>query len=496
MASVTGNGSKGHHSFTLEVNEVANSQSLENNTSDITFTFKIAPRTSGYNWNGWGSYISYKVIINGTEYSGTIPSYNGSSTVTLKSGTQTIQHDNDGNKTVAFSFSVSDSTGVSYTCGSASGSGTLALAQIPRASTISSITGNQIGSPITVAISKADNSFTHKLQVIYGEKRTDWIDFGSASSKSITVPMDFCNSQYLRNTDNGQCIFWLVTYSNGTNIATSQYLHTMYVPSSVVPTISSVTKSDTTSNLSTHGAYVQGKSNLRIQTSSNGAYSSTITNTSVVLKSGNTVLRTLTGNDVTVSNINYTGTITIVATVTDSRGRTATNTSSVSVATYENPKINSFTAERLNNDSTVTLKWNASITNINNHNSNGKTFKIYAREKGTSGWGTAIYTYTSGYSYTSNGTTITKDANKSWEFRLTAQDSYTTTEKIIEVGTAFDLVNYGPDGTTVAFGKVADTNKNNAFECDLDFYLTKKLYMYDSTSMTFVPIEVEIVDTW
>lgn len=130
MASITANGSKGHHKFTLDVTET--SFNSDSNTSEVSYTFKISPIVNGYNWSSWGSAISYAIAIDGTNYTGTIPNYDGYSTVTLKSGTQTITHNEDGTKTINFSFSVSDTSGASYTSGTASASGSLVLTPLSR----------------------------------------------------------------------------------------------------------------------------------------------------------------------------------------------------------------------------------------------------------------------------------------------------------------------------------------------------------------------------
>lgn len=123
--TITGNGSRGHHKFTLTVTE--NSKNDSANTSNIGYTFKISPIQSGWDWNTQGTNISYTVTINGTNYTGTISDYNGSSTVTLKNGTLNVAHDAAGTKTMNFSFKVTDRDGLSYTCGSASASGSMTL---------------------------------------------------------------------------------------------------------------------------------------------------------------------------------------------------------------------------------------------------------------------------------------------------------------------------------------------------------------------------------
>lgn len=127
MATITGYGSKHSHEFKLTVNET--STSIANNTSEVSFSFTIYK--ASYSWSQWNS-ITYTITINGTSYTGTIPSYSAGTTLTIKSGKQTISHESDGKKTINCSFSVVDNTGQSYTCGNASASGTLELTKINR----------------------------------------------------------------------------------------------------------------------------------------------------------------------------------------------------------------------------------------------------------------------------------------------------------------------------------------------------------------------------
>ena len=137
MASISANGSKGHHKFTLNV--TGGSTSAKDNTSTVSFSFVISSLGGGWNWEQWGANITYTVTINGTKYTGSIANYDGYSDVTLKSGSLTVAHNTDGNKTISYSFSVTDTSGTTYTCGNASASGSLALATIPRYLSITSL---------------------------------------------------------------------------------------------------------------------------------------------------------------------------------------------------------------------------------------------------------------------------------------------------------------------------------------------------------------------
>lgn len=474
-------GSTGQKGLKLEWSRT--STSIDSNYSRIHWVWKGAGTGSTYH-ELRNSYLNINGTRVYTQPSGKINLYVGTK---VAEGDIDIPHNADGTKT----FSADGGGGVYTSAVNCTGSGSWELETIPRASTFS-ISGGTLNQTITISISRASSSFTHRVYCVLGNT-TQTFSNSATTSASGTLSLDFANE--ITNSTTATATMCVETYNNGTYIGSNSSQFTITVPSSIVPTISSVTKTDTANYLSTYGAYVQGKSNLRVQTSSNGSYGSSINSTVVNIKSGNSTLRTLSGSDVTLPNISYTGTLTVEVIITDSRNRTATNTSTITVASYSNPVISLFSAERLNNNSTVTVKISASITNINSSNANTKSYKLYAREKGTSSWGSALINNSSNYTYTNNSYTVTKDENKSWEFKLDVKDAFTTTTQIVEVGTVFELTNYGSNGTTIAFGKVADTNKSNAFECELDMY-AKKIYMYDSTSMTYVPIEIEIVDTW
>lgn len=128
MASITAYGSKQSHLFTLTVDETGTSQS--GNYSTVNFSFTIYK--SSYSWNSWSTYITYTVTINGNQYTGYIPAYSAGSVMTITSGSLTVPHDSNGYKTLYFSFSVTDNTGQTYTCGNASASGSMNLTYISR----------------------------------------------------------------------------------------------------------------------------------------------------------------------------------------------------------------------------------------------------------------------------------------------------------------------------------------------------------------------------
>ena len=133
MATISANGSRGHHKFTLNVNEnKLTDNEKQQNKSTVSFNFQLSAIQTGWDWNIKTNPVSYRVTINGTNYNGTIVSYGGSGTVTLKSGSLTVGHNNDGSKNISFSFSVTDHPNKSYTPGNASASGSMNLTKIAR----------------------------------------------------------------------------------------------------------------------------------------------------------------------------------------------------------------------------------------------------------------------------------------------------------------------------------------------------------------------------
>ena len=106
------------------------SQSLENNSSTISWSLKGAGNAS----SSWYNAGNFKVVINGvTVYSSStrIKLYNGT---VVASGDLTIAHGSDGTKT----FSASAQAGIYYVAVNCTGSGSWSLPTINRQATLTS----------------------------------------------------------------------------------------------------------------------------------------------------------------------------------------------------------------------------------------------------------------------------------------------------------------------------------------------------------------------
>lgn len=265
MASISSNGSKGHHKFTLNVTNKLEDNSSRNNSSTVSFSFIISSLGGGWNWEQWGANISYVITINGNKYTGSIANYDGYSDVSLKSGSLTVAHNTDGKKTISFSFSVTDTSGQSYTCGNASASGSMELATIPRylsitALNVSSITETSavvnwaVSDPRDSTYYSFDNGATWIGSATDGEYLAGDLKSGSFNILNLAAGTTYNLKVKIKRTDSqlwtesvavsfSTCFFPHLTVSNDFKIGDSLALE-IYNPLSRLVTVKAYANSD------------------------------------------------------------------------------------------------------------------------------------------------------------------------------------------------------------------------------------------------------------
>lgn len=249
---------KGWQRFSLIVSE--DSTNTTTNKSSISYSFQISPYKYSA-WDGWGQLISYSVSVAGHTKSGYIPSYNGQDTVVLATDSFEVEHNEDGNKEIAMSFSVVDNTSVSYTPGNASQSGVMALTYIPRKTLFpnpqyTTIVGE---SGIFGAIYPASKTFTHSLKLTIGNSFTKYIDgktgkwydteqkfdsiYDTVDERGMNLHFDAKNSLY--SLFSGQSVdgtLTLTTYNGNTSLGESSAIFT--IQASSLPAVTSATPYD------------------------------------------------------------------------------------------------------------------------------------------------------------------------------------------------------------------------------------------------------------
>ena len=367
------------HGRSVKLSWSLSSQSVENNQSTLSWSITGAGSASGWVMTG-----GFKAVINGTTVYSTstdtrIQLYNGTS---VASGTTKITHNADGTK----SFSLSIEAGVYTYAVSVTASGTHTLDTIPRASTVSATNAN-MGSASTITITRASSSFTHTLTYSFGSTTGTIVSKTTSTSVSWTPALTLANQ--IPNAVSGTCTITCDTYNGSTKIGSKTCTLTLTVPTSVKPTMTSVTATRVDGDVPAAWAiYVQNKSKATVKINgAAGAYGSTISSYSI---SGGGY--SSTASSFITGFLTSSGTITFTAKVTDSRGRVSdAKTVRISVIAYSAPSFTSYLSQRATsagvvNDDGTYIRGLISYSYASCSGKNTVTCATYYKKSSASSW--------------------------------------------------------------------------------------------------------------
>lgn len=440
-------------------------QSVENNTTTINYSYYVLFDTNGVYFTGTTrpNAGTIKVVINGsTVATKTVPLTNGITDgtyiISKTSGTISVPHNADGTKTVSYSISMSqgtDQNNYNYVWRASSKTGSLPLTTIARQSSISSIIGSALGSAVTVAISRNSDSYTHKVEYDFAGSGYTTASSNATTSCSFTPALSLASN--IPNATSGTLTVRVTTFSGTKKIGSAvTKTQTLSLPASAVPTLTSITAAIGADNTSGKlGIYVKGYSTCKLTINgASGIYGSTIKSYSITGGgfSGSS-------STYTTATLNTAGTITFTGTITDSRGRTASKTVSITVYDYSAPSL-TITAVRCDSEGNPTSSGTYvkivpkyTYASVNNQNSvNGTVVdnaSIMSKALSTSETAILLNTYptTSGYTFTAS---------------LTDKVSSSAVNAYASVGTDERILNIKESGTGAAFGGFA--TKDNAVE--------------------------------
>ncbi|OKZ95093.1 MAG: hypothetical protein BHV90_24115 [Clostridiales bacterium 42_27] len=330
MASIYG--SKSSTGWQLRL-DYSVSQSIADNKSTLALTLYIYCGTGdSYNLDANSCYYTLQGSKVYNPYS-----YGARAWYKLGSKTITVAHNSVGKGSVTLSADWHSGFTSQYTPASLSVSGTVNLPDIPRASSVSA-SGLVLGSAGTLTVARAVSAFTHTIKLKCGSAAQVTVATkSSATSIPYTPPLDWAAQNTSGTSVN--ITAEVTTYNGNTIVGTVTNTLKASIPASVKPTLS-VALSDTAGYQGTYG-WVQGKSVLKATYTASGSYGSTIVSKALTI--GGKVASADGGN--TLQN---TGTMAVVATVTDSRGRTASVTQNITVNAYSGPGIQDLTFLRGN----------------------------------------------------------------------------------------------------------------------------------------------------
>ena len=370
MATVKGNYS-GSSTYDIYVSCVVNSQSIENNTSNVTFIFgmnKMGENSASYNLNN--QTFTYK--INGTTYtksvkfdfrSAKVGSYNK-----LFSVTKNIAHSSDGTKTV--SVSASHPTGIKLGTGKVSAS--FKLSTIPRTSSFSANkSAYNLGEKITFTINRKSSSFTHKLTYTYGSG-SGTIASSAATSSVFELGNSLAN--LLPNDSSGTMKITCATYKGSTYIGSNTLNVKVNIPnnSAFIPSTPNMV---ITPGKLCEGCYVQNISTVSAKISSTAKYKASIDNYTLYVGDKSYPDKSPEKKD---KVLNSSGTVYVYATVSDTRKFSSVCPKhSLTVYPYSNPIISGFKVTRIKNSSSESLNLNFTPTFSSINKKNNLSFKIY-----------------------------------------------------------------------------------------------------------------------
>ena len=434
------------------------SYDVASNSSQVRYLVQVTTNSSTY--NNYGIVATY--YIDGVQYQTASINMPASTTTTFIDHTVTIYHNADGSRSVSASYSIP--TRVSS--GTLTGSTSLNLTTIPRASSPSvSSSSVNLGNAFTIYTNRASSAFTHTITYsCAGYSGTIGTNVGT--SVSWTPPLTIANG--IPNGTSATCTITCTTYNGGTNLGSKTCVLTLNVPSNIIPSasITSVSEANSTISALNWGVYVQGKSRLAVSVSGSGSYSSTIRGYSTTANG-----TTYTSSSFTTTPISSNGTIS--AKVTDSRGRTSnTATSNYTVVSYADPVISESTVARCDSNGEIKddgtyLKYTfkGAISSVNDKNT--ASFKIKYKPHTSSEWITRELSTDYTIDSTAVLTNATFSSDTTYDILFEATDSLSTASYPTELGTGFELVNYNASGKGIAFGKVSEMD---AMEIEMDAY--------------------------
>ena len=448
---------------TLDVS--AGNQSIADNYTTINYSYRAVRNNYGFIGTTRDNVGTLQVLINDSVVKsvavGLTYDSDGGNTECSGSGSVNVGHNADGTKSCSYQVKIvggSDPRGANYQWNSSSSSApSMSLTTIPRATQPSMSAGSvTMGNAITINTPRASSSFTHSLW--YQVNGGNWQDIASGvgTSYSWTVPIGLASS-----VPNGTSISVTVicrTYNGSTNLGDKYTSFTAYVPSSVVPSMGNPTATRVDNGVpSGWGVYVKGYSKVTIAiTSASGSYGSTIKSYSI---SGPNL--SSTSSSATSGVLGSAGTNTYTCTITDSRGRTASKTVSISVVDYAKPSI-SVSASRCNSDGTVSssgtyLRVTASysIASVSSKNS--------VSSKSVSCNGASNTSFSSGSAFVLAANCA---INTSYTLTATVKDALNNTASAsITIPTASRIMNVRANKSGIAFGKFAESD--NTFDVAL-----------------------------
>ena len=467
------------------------SQSITNNTSTIRFYVFLATLSGSYNVyannhsgtnrgamsvavggstvytrekNGFATGTAVSASNYTTQYSTGYSSASGKPFLTVLTdnasteaeayGECTVTHNADGTKSVTLAWSGDCS--FSSSIGVITGSATISLPTIPRATT-PSVGTLTMGTASTITLSPASSTFTHTLRYTVGSASGTIITKTANTSVSWTPALTLANQ--VPNATTAVGTLYCDTYSGSTLIGTKSVSITLNVPASVIPS-ATYTLTDSNSAIATKfSAFIQSKSKVKVAITASGAYGSTIASVTTTING-----TTYTGTSFTTDFLTGSGTQSISITIKDSRSRTKTVSGTFSVLAYKSPSVTDVAVFRCNSSGVAShtgtyasVKLKVTVTSLNSKND--ASIVVQSKRKTETSYSN-LKTWTGSYSV--NGTYVVGGSlsnQYAYDIRIAVSDYFETVYAYADIATADTIFSIRNNGLGLAIGKISEQNK-------------------------------------
>ena len=455
--------------WTLSVNCSESDTSIANNTTKITASGSLASSNTGFNvlYDSYACHLKLywhdnnkntDTLFGDSSFTTAGVGQGGTRTV---SGSITVTHKSDGSLSgyVKVEFYAPTISGGFSPSSSSCSTGWTTCTTIARASSISGLSGNQLGSGVSVTIDRKSSSFTHKVEYKFVNSGWTTVSSNAATSCSFAPPVSLASQ--IPSAISGALTVRVTTYNGSTQIGdvVTKSIN-LNVPSNIVPSLSGLSATRIDNGVpSSWGVYVKGISQVKITASgASGSYGSSITGYSI---SGPGLYTNSSSG--TSSQLSSTGTLTYTCTVTDSRGRTASKSVSITVVDYTYPNI-SMSVERCTSDGTkstngtyLRIVINYSIASVSGKNG------LYSKSCSCNGVSSSSF---------ASGTAFVLAANCSignhYVVNASIRDNVgNTATASADVTTAYRVLNVSKNKDGLAIGKFSE---KKAFEVNMDSY--------------------------
>lgn len=293
-----------------------------------------------------------------------------------------------------------------------------------RPSTISVSGDGILGHAQAITVTRYNSSFTHTVSYSWAGATGDIVSNSSETSISWTPDLSLANN--LTDASHATCTLSCRTYNGSSLVGTTSTTLDLWVAGYQKLRIDSVTLAEAVAAVSSNfSGYVQGRSKVRFMTALDtaNAYGATLRSCTVQFND-----QTLSGTDVTSNLLSGYGTLSYLVTITDTRGRTDTESGTVSVFQYSAPTVGVATVGRRDATPTsvdIAYSWTVSSVNSENAKHVRIRYKLVSAAGYTTALNTDLATYSGNDTYTITG--------------LSASDAY---DLVIEVSDTFATVSY------------------------------------------------------